>query len=141
MKRRAASALLVAAFAVLVFLAPAALVEQTGPAHSFRLTADGTLLAVAAGLIALAYGTFLLAWRAYRAPARRVLAPLLLVAVAVTGCNNGPLPDGPPPPARAPRPPADAVDQALTADDDLGAMLRAWRADVDSEPLYLGKVA
>ncbi|WP_409186676.1 hypothetical protein F9C11_21545 [Amycolatopsis sp. VS8301801F10] len=97
MKRRAAAALLVITLAVLVYVAPAALVEQTGPGHSFRLASDGTLLAVAGGLIALAYTAFLLAWRAYRV--------------------------------------RDEVDRALAAEDDLGAALRAWRADVDSVPI------
>ncbi|MBB1153960.1 hypothetical protein [Amycolatopsis dendrobii] len=97
MKRRAAAALLVIALAVLVYVAPAALVEQTGPAHQFRVTADWTLLAVAGGLIVLAYSAFLLAWHAYRQ--------------------------------------RDAVERALAADDDLGAVLRAWRADVDSVPI------
>lgn len=67
MKRRAAAALLVITLAVLVYVAPAALVEQTGPQHAFRVTADWTLLAIAAGLIVLAYTAFLLAWHAYRA--------------------------------------------------------------------------
>ncbi|GAB3376449.1 hypothetical protein [Amycolatopsis echigonensis] len=95
--RRAASALLVITLAVLVYVAPAALVEQTGPAHQFRVTGDGTLLAVAGGLIVLAYSAFLLAWHAYRA--------------------------------------RDEVDRALAADDELGAALRAWRAEVESVPI------
>ncbi|SFO60735.1 hypothetical protein [Amycolatopsis rubida] len=97
MKRRAASALLVITLAVLVYVAPAALVEQTGPAHSFRITGDGTLLAIAAGLIVLAYGAFLLAWHAYRK--------------------------------------RDEVEEAVVADDELGGLLRAWAADVESVPL------
>lgn len=43
---------------------------------------------------------------------------------ALAGCADGALPSAPPPPARAPRPPADKLD----------AMFTAWRQDIDSVP-------
>lgn len=69
---------------------------------------------------------------------RAAVTVLAAVAVLGAGCNGTTLPSGPPEPARAPRPPADDIVRALDGFDELVPWFRAWRDDIDSEPLYVG---